>query len=312
MRGIRRRPVTMLTAATSVALIGAAAALPATATAASAAAAKAAPICTSAKHPFIAAKISAGISAAIAARPGSFVGLDAADAADGLSCQLHETDHFYAASVIKVTILSALLMKVGGPSHLTSAQSNLAYQMITQSSNSAAQTLWEEEGISAVQTFLNKAGMSETVLNNAWGLTRITPHDELRLMQVLTDSTVLNSASRAYVLKLMSEVIASERWGVSEGASASVTVHIKNGWLPYPGADDWNINSIGAFTGKNILYQMAILTAPPSGQGQSESYGIETIEAAATVFNKDLATWSRWQGARLAGPDIDVVHAPGG
>jgi hypothetical protein len=163
-----------------------------------------------------------------------------------------------------------------------------------------------------VQTFLNKAGMSETVLNNAWGLTRITPHDELRLMQVLADSTVLNSASRAYVLKLMSEVIASERWGVSEGASASVTVHIKNGWLPYPGAADWNINSIGAFTGKNIAYQMAILTAPPSGQGQSESYGIETIEAAAAVFNKDLATWSRWQGVRLAGPDIDVVHAPGG
>ncbi len=312
MRGIRRQPVTMLTAATSVALICAAAAVPATATAASAAAAKAAPICTSAKHPFIAAKISAGISAAIAARPGSFVGLDAADAADGLSCQLHATDHFYAASVIKVTILSALLLKVGGPSHLTSAQRNLASQMITQSSNSAAQTLWEEEGISAVQKFLNKAGMSETVLNNAWGLTRITPHDELRLMQVLTDSTVLNSASRAYVLKLMSEVIASERWGVSEGASASVTIHIKNGWLPYPGADDWNINSIGAFTGKNILYQMAILTAPPSGQGQSESYGIETIEAAAAAFNKDLATWSRWQGARLAGPDIDVVHAPGG
>jgi hypothetical protein len=312
MRGIRRRPVTMLTAATSVALIAAAAAVPATATAASAAAAKAAPICTSAKHPFIAAKISAGISAAIAARPGSFVGLDAADAADGLSCQLHETDHFYAASVIKVTILSALLMKVGGPSHLTPAQRNLAFQMITQSSNSAAQTLWEEEGISAVQNFLNKAGMSETVLNNAWGLTRITPHDELRLMQVLTDSTVLNSASRAYVLKLMSEVIASERWGVSESASASVTVHIKNGWLPYPGAADWNINSIGAFTGNNILYQMAILTAPPSGQGQSEGYGIETIEAAAAVFNKDLATWSRWQGVRLAGPDIDVVHAPGG
>lgn len=312
MRGIRRQPVTMLTAATSVALICAAAAVSATATAASAAAAKAAPICTSAKHPFIAAKISAGISAAIAARPGSFVGLDAADAADGLSCQLHATDHFYAASVIKVTILSALLLKVGGPSHLTSAQRNLASQMITQSSNSAAQTLWEEEGISAVQKFLNKAGMSETVLNNAWGLTRITPHDELRLMQVLTDSTVLNSASRAYVLKLMSEVIASERWGVSEGASASVTIHIKNGWLPYPGADDWNINSIGAFTGKNILYQMAILTAPPSGQGQSESYGIETIEAAAAAFNKDLATWSRWQGARLAGPDIDVVHAPGG
>src|SRR5271165_5302169 len=143
MRGIRRQPMTMLAAAASVAAIGAATALPAAATAATstatatAAATKATSICTSAKHPYIAAKISAGISAALAGRPGSFVGLDAADAADGLTCQLHATSHFYAASVIKVTILSALLMKVGGPSHLTAAQRSLAVQMITQSSNSA-------------------------------------------------------------------------------------------------------------------------------------------------------------------------------
>src|SRR5271165_3036902 len=132
MRGIRRQPKAMLTAAASVALLTAA--VPAAATAA---AAKATPICTSAKHPYIAAKISAGISAALAGRPGSFVGLDAVDGADGLSCQLHATDHFYAASVVKVTILSALLLKVGGPSHLTAAQRSLAVQMITQSSNSA-------------------------------------------------------------------------------------------------------------------------------------------------------------------------------
>src|SRR5580693_6033985 len=119
MRGIRRRPMTMLTAAASVAVIGAAVAVPATATAATGVAAKAAPICTSARHPYIAAKISAGIKAALAARPGSFVGLAAGDAADGLSCQLNASDHFYAASVVKVTILSALLLKVGGPSHLT-------------------------------------------------------------------------------------------------------------------------------------------------------------------------------------------------
>jgi hypothetical protein len=156
--------------------------------------------------------------------------------------------------------------------------------------------------------------MGETILNNAWGLTLITPHDELRLLQVLTDSTVLSSASRAYVLKLMSEVISSERWGVSAGAPSDVTVHIKNGWLPYPGAADWNINSIGAFTGKNT-YQMAILTAPPSGEGQAESYGIETIEAAATVFNRDLAEWSGPHLSHLAkpkAPSADELHAPGG
>jgi hypothetical protein len=291
--------------------IGAATAVPLAVTAANATAATS--ICTSAQHPFIAAKISAGIKAALAARPGSFVGLAADDSAIGMTCQLNSTDHFYAASVMKVTILSALLMKVGGPRHLTSTQKTLAYQMITQSSNSAAQTLWEETGISHVQTFLNSASMSETELNNAWGLTLITPHDELRLLQVLTDSTVLSRGSRGYVLKLMSEVIASQRWGVSAGASPILTVHIKNGWLPYPGAADWNINSIGAFTATNIRYEMVILTAPPGSAGQGETYGIQTIQSAARVFNRDLALWSHWPTAALGAPvSGGALHAPGG
>jgi len=282
----------MLTATACALALGAATGLPlATVTATSAAAAS---ICTSASHPLIAAKTSAGISAAVAARPGSFVAVAVSDPTDGLNCQLHNANHFYAASVMKVTILSALLMKVGGPTHLTATQKNLATLMITQSDNSAAQTLWTEEGISAVQNFLTKAGMSETVLCTcgAWGLTRITAHDELRQMQVLTNSTVLSSASRGYVLTLMSEVISSQRWGISAGAPSVEKLHIKNGWLNYPGIGDWNINSIGAFTGpKN--YQIVVLTAPSSvSAGQSETYGIDTVQAVAYAFNHHLALWA--------------------
>jgi hypothetical protein len=291
MRRIRRRPRTMLAATACAVALGAATAVPlAAATATSAAAATS--ICTSPKHPHIAAVISAGIKAAVAGRPGSYVAVTASDPADDLNCELHNTDHFYAASVIKVTILSALLMKVGGPSHLTAAQKNLAVLMITQSDNAAAQTLWEEEGIPAVQKFLDKAGMTETDVNDAWGLTLITAHDELRLLQVLTDSTVLNSASRGYVLTLMSEVIASERWGISAGAPSVEKLHIKNGWLNYPGVGDWNINSIGTFTGPED-YEIVVLSAPSSdADGQSEAYGIDTDEDAAYAFNHDLALWT--------------------
>jgi len=312
MRGTRRPPKTMLTAAACAVAIGATTAVPLALTAANANAAT--NICTSVQHPYIAAKISSGIKSALAARPGSLVGLAISDPAHGLNCQLNNTTHFYAASVIKVTILSALLLKVGGPSHLTATQRTLAYQMITQSSNSAANTLWAEVGVSHVQDFLNKAGMTQTVLNSsAWGLTRITAHDELRQLQVLTNSTVINSASRSYVLTLMSEVIASQRWGVSAGAPSVEKLHIKNGWLPYPGAADWNINSIGAFTGPNN-YQIVILTAPHSGGTQSESYGITTIQSAATVFNKDLALWSHVSfGIRQAAtPGANALTAPGG
>jgi hypothetical protein len=310
MRGIRRPSRTMLTASACAVALGAAAAVPlAAATAGSAGAATS--ICTSAKHPYIAAKISAAISAAVAARPGSYVAVAVSDPGQALNCSLHNTSHFYAASVMKATILAALLMKVGGPSHLTAAQKSTATLMITQSDNASASTLWDEEGIPAVQKFLDKAGMTETEINDAWGLTRITAHDELRLLQVLTDSTVLSSASRSYELTLMSEVISSERWGISAGAPSAEKLHIKNGWLNYPGGGDWNINSIGTFTGPNN-YQIAVLSAPSSlGAGQSEDYGIDTDEDAAYAFNHDLAAWSG-QAARNLAPDVDTVRALGG
>ena len=257
-------------------------------------------ICTSAKHPKLAAKISSGIKAALAGRKDSAVGLTADDPAEDLSCAFHRTWHFYAASAIKVTILSALLRKVHGPSRLTKAQRNLAYLMITQSSNNAATALWNDVGMTDMQAFLNKAGMRHTILSDAWGLTQITAQDELTLLRVLTTSNkVLGKSSREYALRLMAEVIPSERWGVSAGAPSDVTVHLKNGWLPYPHAIDWHINSIGAFTGKHVSYQIVVLTGPATAAGQGESYGIQTVQLAADVINRILA---RRQGATSTPP----------
>ena len=174
----------------------------------------AAAICTSVKHPRLAARMSRGISAALKDRVDSTVGLAASDPRYGLTCALHSTVHFISASVIKVTIISALLRKVHGPSGLTTAQRRLAYLMITQSSNSAATALWNDVGMPDMQAFLNRAGMRHTILSDAWGLTQITAQDELTLLHVLTTSNkVLSKSSRRYVLRLMAEVIPSERWG---------------------------------------------------------------------------------------------------
>jgi Beta-lactamase enzyme family len=269
-------------------------------------------ICTSATHPGLAAKISSGITAALAGRKDSVVGLTADDPAEGLSCAFHRTWHFYAASAIKVTIISALLRKVGGPAGLTANQRHLCYLMITQSDNDAATALWNDVGMTDMQAFLNAAGMRHTILNYAWGLTEITAQDELTLLRVLvTTRNVLSKRSRQYVLKLMAEVIPSERWGVSAGAPSKVTVHLKNGWLPYPGANDWRVNSIGAFTGKNISYQIVVLTGPVAG-GQGEGYGITTIQLAAGVINRILARREGATPSSVAQPGPEALAAPGG
>ena len=59
-----------------------------------------------------------GILAALRGRS-SVVGLAASDPQYNLTCNFHASRHFDAASVIKATIISALLLKVGGPTHLT-------------------------------------------------------------------------------------------------------------------------------------------------------------------------------------------------
>ncbi len=270
-------------------------------------------MCASVKYPRLAARISSGIRTALAGRTHSVVGLKASAPGFGLTCWLNQNAHFYAASVIKVTILSALLFKEHGPSHLTRQQRNLAFLMITQSNNYAATALWDEVGMRGMRVFLRRAAMPHTILSQAWGLTLITARDELTLLHLLTrPGDVLGKYSRRYVLTLMAEVIPAERWGVSAGAARGITVHIKNGWLPYPEGDDWNINSIGAFTGNDISYQIVILTGPPAAGGQGEGYGIQTIEDAADVINRILARRLGLRSAPVRLPDAAALAEPGG
>jgi hypothetical protein len=257
------------------------------------------PICVSAAHPLLAARMSGGIAGALAGRR-STVGLALGDPGLDLSCALHQGGHFDAASVIKVTIISALLLKIGGIAHLTPAQRSLAWAMITQSSNAAADRLWDEAGMAAMQRFLNRAGMTHTQLSPAWGLTLITAQDEVRLLSLLTGpGTVLGPAARGYVLYLMAHVIPGQRWGTPAGVPAGVTVHVKNGWLPFPTGSDWHVNSIGAFAGPGISYQMAVLTAG----NPSMTYGVDTIEGAARVINRDIASFI---SSRAVGPGATI------
>ncbi len=244
-------------------------------------------ICVSKAHPRLARRLSSRITGALRGRQGA-IGLAAADTKLGLTCSLNAGGHFYAASVIKVTIISALLLKEGGVGHLTKRQHALAWKMITESDNDAATALWNQTGRRARNRFIRRAGMAHTELNNeAWGLSLITAHDEVTLLKLLTTrGRVLSTPSRRYVLYLMAHVEPGQRWGVTAGASAKVTVHVKNGWLPYPSHPvQWNINSIGAFTGTGITYQIAMLTT----NNQSEDYGIDTIRDACRYLNWNLA-----------------------
>ena len=241
--------------------------------------------CRSSSHPVLAARLDRDIDRALRGRVSAVaVGVD--DPGRRLQCWLNSSAHFDSASVVKVTILSALLRKAQEQHrYLTRTEALLAEEMITESDNYAASALWDDVGRYHLQHFLNLARMTQTYLGPGpyWGLTEITAYNEVLLLRLLVNrNRVLDTASRDYVLHLMARVIPAQRWGVPAGAPTSLTVHVKNGWLPLL-THGWRIHSIGTFTGRGG-YSIVVLTQDNPTMG----YGIDTIEAIARAINHDL------------------------
>ena len=243
-------------------------------------------VCRSSSHPALAARISGDIQAAGRGRV-SAVAVAVDDPGTGLACSLNGAQHFDSASVVKVTILGALLRKaLDQHRFLTVTEAARLRAMITRSDNAAASALWAELGHGYLQHFLNLAGMTHTILGpgGAWGLTQITAQDEILLLRLLLNpNAVLSPNSRGYALELMAQVIPSQRWGVPAGAPTSLTAHVKNGWLPLA-THGWRIHSIGCFTGHGGGYSIVVLTQ----DNPSMPYGITTVEAIARAVNRDL------------------------
>jgi beta-lactamase class A len=189
--------------------------------------------------------------------------------------------------VVKVTILAALLRKAQDQHrYLTATEAARARSMITRSDNGAASALWADVGRRYLQHFLDVAAMRHTWLGPGgyWGLTQITANDQVVLLRLLLNSNaVLNPSSRSYALRLMADVTPAQRWGVPAGAPTSLTVHVKNGWLPRA-THGWRIHSIGCFTGHGDSYSIIVLTQ----DNPTMAYGIATIETIARTVNHDL------------------------
>ncbi len=171
--------------------------------------------------------------------------------------------------------------------------------MMEQSNNDAAtQLLREVGGPSAVQSFDNSIGMTGTTVSRlkfipgsttlpGWGWTTTTARDQVRLIsQFAYPNPVLIGASRNFGRALMKNVQLDQRWGVSAGAQAGVTVALKNGWLPLNLANysNWQVDSIGWIHGNGRNYVLAVL----SNGNSTEADGITTIDHIASVIYAEL------------------------
>ncbi|MEU0253562.1 serine hydrolase [Streptomyces sp. NPDC006184] len=241
--------------------------------------------CTSAKAG-LADKLRKDITAALANREGT-VAVGLYDRSTGTTCTLNATTAFDSASTVKVTVLATLLWDARKHDrYLTDTEADLATAMITQSDNDATSKLWKQLGAAKIQGFLTAAGMTKTVpgADGYWGLTQENVTDEQKLLQLVTArNSVLSDNSRAYILKLMGQVVPSQRWGTPAGAPSSVAVHVKNGWLQRS-SHGWRVHSLGTFNGAGHDYMVTVLTEDDS----TMDYGVATIQDVATAIHKDL------------------------
>ncbi|WP_262058005.1 class A beta-lactamase-related serine hydrolase [Streptomyces sp. STR69] len=265
---------------------GAGVLIPVLAAATPAAAATPTVSCTSAKAG-LADKLKKDITAALATRKGT-VAVGLYDRKTNTTCTLRATTAYDSASTVKVTVLATLLWDAKKHNRtLTTRESTLAKAMITKSDNTATSTLWKQLGLTKIKGFLTAAGMTQTKpgANNYWGLTQETVTDEQKLLKLVTaKNSVLSDNSRAYILKLMNQVVSGQRWGTPYGAPSTVTVHVKNGWLQRS-THGWRVHSLGTFNGGGHDYMMSVLTQDNS----TMSYGITTIQGVAKAIHKDLA-----------------------
>ncbi|MEU8791697.1 serine hydrolase [Streptomyces sp. NPDC048643] len=188
---------------------------------------------------------------------------------------------FDTASIVKVDILAALLLRTQDANRpLTAQEKAYATTMIENSDNASASALWAAIGRADGLDAANKRfGLTGTKGGDGelWGLTRTTAGDQLTLLQqVFGEDSELGSASRAYLQGLMGKIATGQRWGVSAAADGTQWA-LKNGWLPRTATGLWDINSIGRVTVDGHDYLVAALSDGNSTQAQ----GISLVEAAS-------------------------------
>jgi Beta-lactamase enzyme family len=214
------------------------------------------------------------------------------DVRTGQSWRLGDGPPQDEASVVKVDILETLL-SAGDGTGLSSDNQGLAAQMIEDSDNDAATSLWYAAGGTAgLAAYNDRVGLTGTTPSACvvcadfpwpgWGLTTTVPDDQITLLKELIEpGSALTAADRQYALSLLENVTPDQAWGVSGGVPAGVTVALKNGWLPLNDDNtDWQINSEGWVSGDGRDYLISVLTTG----NPTEQYGIDTINGLSSMI----------------------------
>lgn len=234
--------------------------------------------------------VSAALARLAAGRTADSVSVAALDATTGTRVAWGAASGMTTASVFKLSLLeSYLLQNQDRGQEPGEGQDAALVAMVENSDNDSADAVYEAlGGAVGVNAALHRLGLTSTVLgaDDHWGLSTTSAGDQLILLGDLASTTSpLSAASRAYALRLTSNVEADQRWGVGAAADPGTDFANKNGWL---NVDDdggrWVVGSVGVIQAHGHEILLAVLTQHDTDLDS----GIAFVESVARTVTTTL------------------------
>jgi hypothetical protein len=209
-----------------------------------------------------------------------------------------------AWSTMKVPLLAALIDSAGGIGKLGEAERGQAEAALTASDNEAALALFDrlgeleggENGASAaIESVLRRAGDTATRVNtepspegySTFGQTIWQPGAANLFFEKLAGGCLLDREGTKYVLSLMEDVVADQRWGLGEAPSPpGAAVAFKGGWGPEPNGG-YLVRQSGVVTDGDRGYVMSVIAIPDDTGEASFAAGQDLVSEATRVVAED-------------------------
>jgi beta-lactamase class A len=178
-----------------------------------------------------------------------------------------------SASVVKVLFMIALLREPGvRHDDLTASEKALLEPMIQRSDNDAATAVFNRVGAAALYRLADEIGLDHFSTQPTWGLTTITAGSQARFFSRI--QRYIPKRHRVYAMRLLTQIVPAQRWGIPPAAPAHWKLYFKGGWS---GAPSWRVNQVMLLRRPPRRLAVAILTR----EQPSFTYGTESIEGVA-------------------------------
>ena len=193
-----------------------------------------------------------------------------------------DSDHaFPSASVLKTMLLVAYT-RAARDRPLRADERALLAPMIQRSDNPAANVIFTRVGPAGLTRLARTAGMSRfRPATPIWGNSQLTARDATRFFLRL--EALLPPRHRAYALRLLRQIVPSQRWGIGRLRLPGWRVYFKGGWGSGTGAVD---HQVALLTRGEERIAVAVFTA----SNGSHAAGKATLEG---VFRRLLQSGGR-------------------